>query len=237
VEGLNSMAKLEISTKRLEIVKANAQIVTVVGVAAFVTVFSLVASHAVWSQTQYQSRVTKADNVAHQQLLKNIQAFSSLTSSYQAFDAQSTNIIGGAINGSNPNDGDNAKIILDALPSSYDFPALTSSIEKILSDGNFTVSGITGTDDQLSETSNINASPQPIAMPFGFSVTNANYSAIQQLMTTLQESIRPIQIDSLTLSGGTNSMDLTVSAHTYYQPGKALDITKQEIQRNKKTLL
>lgn len=224
------MAKLDISTKRLEIVKANAQIVTVVAIASFVTVFSLVASHAVWSQTQYQARVTKADNVAHQQLLKNIQAFSSLSSSFQAFDSQSTNILGGVINGTNQNDGDNAKIILDALPSSYDFPALTSSIEKILSNGNFDVSGITGTDDQLTETSNINPTPQPIAMPFGFSVTSANYSSVQQLMTTLQESIRPIQIDTLSLSGGSNSMDLSVTAHTFYQPGKSLDITKQEVQ-------
>jgi hypothetical protein len=224
------MAKLEISTKRLEIVKANAQIVTVVAIASFVTVFCLVASQAVWSQTQYQSRVTKADSVAHQQLLKNIQSFSNLSSSYQSFVAQSTNIIGGTINGTNPNDGDNARIILDALPSSYDFPALTSSIEKILSNGNFSVSGITGTDDQLTETSNINPSPQPITMPFGFSVSNANYSDVQQLMTTLQQSIRPIQIDTLSLSGGANSMDLTVTAHTFYQPGKSLDIAKQEIQ-------
>lgn len=224
------MARLELSTKRLAISKANAQIVTVVAVASFVTVFCLVASRAVWSQTQYQSRVTKADNAAHQQLLKNVQAFGNLSSSYQAFNSSPSNIIGGTSNGTGTNDGDNSKIILDALPSSYDFPALTSSIEKILTNGNFTISGITGTDEQLTETTQQNANPQPVAMPFGFSVTNANYTAIQQLMVTLQNSIRPIQIDSFTLSGASNSMELTVSAHTYYQPGKALGITKEEVR-------
>jgi hypothetical protein len=224
------MAKLELSTKRLAISQANTQIVTVVAIASFVTVFCLVASHAVWGQTQYQSRVTKADNAAHQQLLQNVQAFSNLSVAYQAFDSSPSNIIGGTSNGTGANDGENAKIILDALPSSYDFPALTSSIEKILTDGNFTISGITGTDEQLTEPTQQNANPQPIPIPFGFSVTNANYTSVQQLMMTLQNSIRPIQIDSLTLSGASNSMQLTVVAHTFYQPGKALGITKEEVR-------
>lgn len=224
-------SKLEISTKRLAISKANAQTVTVVGIAAFVTVFCLVASHAILSQTQYQSRVTKADTTAHQQLLKNIKAYKNLSAAYQAFNSESTNVIGGSSTGTGSNDGGNAKIILDALPSSYDFPALTSTIEKILTDENFTISGISGTDAQLTEqTNNSSATPQPVPIPFSFSVTGTNYTSIQQLMTTLQESIRPIQIDQLTISGTDNSLDVSVNAHTYYQPGKTLDITKQEVK-------
>lgn len=226
-----NMNKLEISTKRLAIDKANAQIVAIVGVASFVTVFCLVASQAVWSQNQYQARVTKAASKAHTQLIGNAQAYNNLQKSYEAFDNSPTNIIGGSSSGSGQNDGDNASIILDALPSSYDFPALTSSIEKILTNGNFTVSTIGGTDDQVAQQSNaLSTNPQPVSMPFSFTVTNANYSAIQQLITTLQLSIRPLQIDSLTLSGGVNDMQLTVNAHTYYQPGKNLGITKQVVK-------
>jgi hypothetical protein len=225
------ISKLEISTKRLAINKANAQIVAVVGAASFITVFCLVASRAVWSQNQYQSRVTKADTAAHKQLVINEQSYTNLQNSYQAFISSPTNTIGGSSTGSGQNDGDNASIILDALPSSYDFPALTSSVEKILTNGNFTVSTIGGTDDQVAQQTNSQAAnPQPVPMPFSFTVTNANYSSIQQLITTLQLSIRPIQIDSLTLSGGTNDMQLTVNAHTYYQPGKNLGITKQVVK-------
>lgn len=225
------ISKLEISTKRLAISKANTQIVAIVGAASFITVFCLVAAHAVWNQNQYQSRVTAADTKAHKQLVANISAYNNLQNAYQAFNNSPTNAIGGSSTGTGQNDGDNTNLILDALPSSYDFPALTSSIEKILNNGNFTVSAISGVDDQVNQQgNNLSSNPQPVPMPFSFTVTNANYNSIQQLITTLQQSIRPIQIDSMTLSGATNNMQLTVNAHTYYQPGKSLGITKETVK-------
>jgi hypothetical protein len=225
------MARPVISTKRLAISKANAQIVIIVGIASFLTVFCLVAAKAVWSQTRYQARVTTADETASKQLKLNIQSFGKLAASYRVFDSQSTNIIGGSFTGSGNNDGDNAKIILDALPDKYDFPALTSSIEKILASGNFSVSSISGTDDQISQQTNLSSpTPQPVSIPFSFTVNNANYTSVQQLITILQSSIRPIQIDSLTLNGGASSMTATINAHTYYQPAKTLSITKKVIQ-------
>jgi hypothetical protein len=225
------MAKPEILTKRLAISKANAQMVAIISVAAFVTVFCLVAAKDVWSQTRYQARVTSKDEKAHQQLQANIKAFDNLVSSYQNFGSATTNIIGGNSTGSGNNDGDNAKIILDALPDSYDFPALTSSLEKILTASSFNVTSITGTDDQLNQQGNTSSpTPQPVSMPFSFSVSNTNYTSVQQLISTLQLSIRPIQIDSINLTGGANNMLLTVSAHTYYQPGKSVNITKQVIK-------
>lgn len=227
----------EPSTKRLAIVKANAQMVTVVAIASFVTIFCLVASKAVFSQNQYQARVTSAKEKAHQQLVKNIQAFGSLQTSYKAFDSTATNVIGGTTTGTGDNDGPNSKIVLDALPSTYDFPALTSSLEKILADRNLKVTSITGTDDQLNQQGNTSSpSPEPVSIPFSFTVNNANYTSVSQLMTALQQSIRPFQIDSIDLSGGANNMTLTVNAHTYYQPSKNLTITKKVIKWNRKIL-
>ena len=225
------MAQPQISTKRLAISKSNAQIVSTVAVAAFVTIFCLVASNAVWSQTKYQARVTKAKTIAHLQLQKNIDAFATLQSHYQAFNAATTNAIGGSSSGSGDNDGTNTKIILDALPSSYDFPALTASIEKILSDNKLAVSDITGTDDQVAQQTNVDSpNPQPVSIPFSFTIANANYAAVQQAINALQNSIRPLQIDSMTISGGAGSMQLTVNAHTFYQPSKSLTISKQVVK-------
>lgn len=225
------MAKTEILTKRLAISKANAQMVAIVAVAAFVTVFSLVAAKAVWSQTRYQARVTSKQEKATQQLKKNIQTFGDLQTSYKAFNSTATNVIGGNSAGTGNNDGDNSKIILDALPDRYDFPALTSSLEKILAGGGFKVTNITGTDDQLNQQGNTSSpTPQPVSMPFAFTISNANYASVQQLITTLQSSIRPIQIDSINMTGGVNNMTLTVNAHTYYQPAKNVNIKQQVVK-------
>ena len=225
------MIKPDLSTKRLAISKANAQMVGVVAAAAFVTVFCLIASKSVFSQNQYQGRVTEAKEVAHKQLQQNLAAFDSLVASYKQFDGKGTNVIGGTKNGNGDNDGSNSKIILDSLPSSYDFPALTSSIEKILNDRHLTVANISGTDDQLNQQGNqASATPQATPIPFTLGIKNANYASVQDLVKALQASIRPVQIDSLDLTGGASDMTLTVSAHTYYQPGKSVDISTKVVK-------
>jgi uncharacterized protein YpmS len=218
-------------TKRMAINKANAQIVGVVAAATFVTIFCLFAAKAAFSQNRYQARVTTAKEKAHQQLLSNIKAFKDLEVSYKAFDNTSTNVIGGNSQGTGDNDGPNSRIVLDSLPSSYDFPALTSSLEKVLSAQSLKIASITGTDDQLNQQTNESSSdPQPVPIPFAFSVTNANYSSVTKLMAKLQQSIRPIQIDTINLTGGASNMTLTVNAHTYYQPSKSLNIKTKVVK-------
>lgn len=225
------MTKLDISTKRVAISKANAQTVAFVAVASFVTVFCLVATQAMWSQNAYERKVVSAKEKANRQLKANIQAVDKLMASYKKFTDTPNNVIGGSTSGTGDNDGNNAKIILDALPSSYDFPALTSSIEKILNSKNLKVGSITGTDDEVAQAaSQSSATPQPVPMTFTFVVDDASYESVQDLVKTLELSIRPIQVDSIDLSGAASKMNFTVNAHTFYQPPKALKITKQVIQ-------
>lgn len=225
------MAVSKLSAKHLAIDRANTQMVALVAIAAFVSIFSLVAAHAVWGQTRYQAKVSGAKEKAHQQLQKNLKAFDSLATSYRAFNATSTNVIGGTTGGTQDNDGSNAKLILDALPSSYDFPALTSSIEKILTSQSLKVSAITGTDDQLNQQTNVESpTPQPVEMPFSFTVSNADYTSVGKLVDAMNRSIRPMQIDSIAVNGGATNMTIVVNAHTYYQPAKNVSIVKKVVK-------
>jgi hypothetical protein len=223
--------KLEASTKRLAISKANAQMVAVVAIACFVTIFSLFAAKAVLSQNSYRSKVISAKEKANDQLETNIAAFTSLSSSYKAFDNATTNVIGGLSSGTGDNDGPNSKIILDALPTTYDFPALTASLEKILDQRSFNVTSVSGTDDQVNQQGNISSvKPEPVEIPFSFTVENANYNAIKDLMSALGKSIRPIAVDAVDVTGSSDDLTVTVTAHTYYQPAKLLTIEKKTIK-------
>lgn len=225
------MAKTELSSRRVAISKANAQMVVIIAVAAFVTVFCLMASKSVLSQNQYNSRVVSAKKQARNQLQDNIKAFEDLQKSYSAFDGTSTNVIGGLAAGSGDNDGTNSKIILNALPSAYDFPALTSSIEKIIADKGLKVTNINGTDDQVAQQANtISSAPKAVEIPFSFTVDNANYKSVEDLLKTLQSSIRPIQIDQVNISGSGASLSVTVTAHTYFQPAKSLKPTTKVVK-------
>lgn len=225
------MARPQISTKRLAISQANAQMIGIVAGAVFVTIFCLIASKAVVAQNSYRSRVITAKTTARNQLQSNIKAVDQLTKSYQKFVGHETNIIGGSDTGTGDSDGDNARIILDSLPSSYDFPALTSSLEKIMAARGIDISTIIGTDDEVNQQANATSpSPQAVPIPFSFTVNNANYDAVKKLVDTLQLSIRPIQIDGIDISGAATSMVISVKAHTYYQPQKSLTIKKQVVQ-------
>lgn len=225
------MAQTTGSMKRLAISKASAQIVAIAGIAGFITVFSLVASQALWAQNSYLSRVAGQKSKADKQLQDNLDASDKLVSAYTKFVSQPVNALGGDPKGSTVKDGDNGTIVLDALPRTYDFPALTASIQKILTDLNLKVTSIAGTDDEVAQqTAASSPTPQPVPMNFSFIVAGANYKSVQAVIDAMQRSIRPIQIDSLSMDGSNSNMQLTVMAHTFYQPPKSLNIKLQVVK-------
>jgi len=216
------------SPKRLQIDKANARVVAAVAGASFLVVFSLVASKSLLSQRSYQGRVIKAKETAVKQLKSNVDASKQLVSSYTAFVSTPQNIIGGNPNGSGDRDGNNAKIVLDALPSKYDFPALVASLEKLLSDPSYKIQSIVGTDDEVNQ-QNATQSSAPIPMPFEIDVTG-NYTAIQNLVGTLERSIRPIEVQKVSFTATSGGVNAQISAQTFYQPEKSLTITKKDVK-------
>jgi len=225
------MASLEFSSKRLQIDRATATIVIFIAIASFVTVFSLVASRALLSQRSYQERVIKEKEQAKEQLEKNKKAVDELVVQYRSFVEAPLNILGGnPASAAGERDGDNARIILDALPSKYDFPALATSMDKILKAGNYKEGSFTGSDDEIAQSEKQpESNPQAVEIPFQMSI-EGTYADIQNFILTLERSIRPIKIDTLSLDGDETNMSATVAAKTYYQPGKSLDFKTKDVQ-------
>jgi hypothetical protein len=219
------------SKKRILIDKNNATMVIVIAVMAFVTVFSVISCRALLGQRSYKARVIKEQKIALNQLKLNNDAAAKLENSYKAFVSSQENVIKGTISGTGPNDGDNAKIILDALPSKYDFPAVATTLEKILTSQNFEIEEIAGTDDEINQSIPLAANTKlaPIEIPFSFSVTGS-FDSAQVLMDTLQRSIRPIKVSSLSLKGSDSKLLIVVSATTFYQPEKAISITTKVVK-------
>lgn len=218
------------SAKRLMIDKANARIVAYVSIAAFILVFSLVATKTLISQATYQNHVISKKKDAVNQLKADISATTQLKTAYNGFIRTSQNVLGGDPKGTGQQDGDNAKIVLDALPSSYDFPGLTTSLESLLSSQSVKIDSINGTDDELAQSSNqTSVSPTPVPIPFTISV-DGDYGGVQNVVGVFEKSIRPIQIQKLDLAGTQGKLTLTISAQTYYQPAKSLNIKKEVVK-------
>jgi Tfp pilus assembly protein PilO len=208
------------SMKRLMIDKANSMMVVVIGFAAFVTVFSLVSIKALWGQSGYQNRVINKKEKAVKQLQANIAASNQLEDSFKKFD-QSPSMLA--------NKDNNAKIVLDALPSKYDFPALTTSLEKMLLDGGFKISGISGIDDEASQDSSVAGATKPVEIPFALEA-DANYTSVQNFLKDIDRSIRPFTLTALDLSGNNNDIRIGLQAKSYYQPEKGVTITTETVK-------
>jgi len=246
------MAGLHISTKRVQLDKTNSSIVVAVSIAAVVIAFSLVSAKALLGQYSYQSKVITEQKKALKIAKDNITTSQQLVAAYQVFNSQPGNIIGGSAAGAGERDGDNSKIILDALPGQYDYPAVISSVEKILTQRGFKIESLSGTDDAeqglaavaepaapVANSKDDKATPAPaeqpvavvapIEMPFSFKVLGS-YQSMNDLVVALEKSIRPVSITTLKLTGEKTSVSLTVDAKTYYQPSTKLTFTEKVIK-------
>lgn len=216
--------------KRIQIDRANLRTVVAISVAVFIVVFCAVAVKSLITRQIYQQKVIASRSKAHEQLKKNITAAAQLTKSYKNFVATSPNVIGGNPAGVGDKDGDNAKLILDALPSVYDFPALTSSLEKLAAKQNLELKSISGIDDEVKQRGQRSTSPQVIDMPFTLTVNGA-YQDINSLVLQFEKSIRPFRMNKLVFASGDNgTVDVTMDAKSYYQPAKSLEIKKEVVR-------
>lgn len=226
------MAKTTSFTKRALITKANSSIVLTTAVASFVIIFCGIASKSLIDRAAYQSRVISLKKTAVATLREDVEARTALVSSYKNFVNTPQNVIGGSSVGTGEKDGDNAKIALDALPSQYDYPALATSIEKLVRIHGLMITRITGTDDELLQAAAAKeegSDPIPISMPFQVEVTGS-YDAVRNLVKALELSIRPFHVKRVQLEGSEGNMTATIDAQSFYQMQKPLSI-KSEVVR------
>jgi hypothetical protein len=222
MKTLTSPNKTKISAKHLLVDKNNNIILYAAAITVAVVIFAIIAANALAKQMSYQSKVITFRDQANKLLQSNVAAADSIVEAYQQFEGASESVIGTA--------DKNPVVILNALPSKYDFPALTASIEALVRDSGASLKAITGVDEEaLAEQDSIN--PQPIEIPFQINATG-NLASIQLLVNKMELSIRPFKIVSLSLMAQDTAIDATISAVTYYQPEKLLDISQYTVGRD-----
>lgn len=226
--------KTNLNTKPLQLDKTQQTILGAVVGATIVTVFCLTSAKVLFGEALYQQRVINARNSSVKQLNDNIKNAGTLSSQYNSvfLGSDGENIIGGnSAAGDNavPPDGDNGKVVLDALPTTYDFPALLTSMSKLLGNDGVGAQSIGGTDQAttIDSSPTYNPSPSPITLSIAGAST---YAGSKQLLTDLERSIRPFDVSRLSLTGNQSNMSISMDLTTYYQPAKTLTIPSKEIK-------
>lgn len=209
---MNQKTKQTIS-RREQIKKAGGVVFVVAAFAAVVVVFCVISMKFLWEKKSYNDRVIGAKTKARDDIENNLSSLAKLSEQFPQLENSAST---------------NSKTILHALPPTYDYAALASSIDFLA-----TTSGVTSNTsigDDISASA-VNSSPvsKPVELPLSLQVSGS-YDSIRQYITNLEKSIRPIHITSVTYSGSNTKLEATITGVTYYQPARSLDVEKKAVQ-------
>jgi len=209
---MNLKTKQSLS-RREQVKKAGSTVFIVVAIAAVIVMFSVISIRFLWERKSYNDRVITAKTMARTNIESNTNNLKKLSEQFPQLDTSAST---------------NASVILHALPPTYDYAALASSIDFLA-----TVSGVssdTSIGEDISATAvQFATTSSPVEIPITTSVTG-NYASVKEYISNLEKSIRPIKVNSVTYSGTNASLQATVDAVTYYQPARSLDVLRSPIQ-------
>jgi Tfp pilus assembly protein PilO len=200
-------------SKREQVAKAGSIVLVVVAISSVIVTFSIVSMRFLWQQKGYNSRVISAKTEARDQLSTNLENIDKLSKQFGELNTSETT---------------SAKTILHALPPTYDYAALASSIDSLAS-----LSGVTSNtnigEDTSSTAPNSATTSQPVEIPLSLEV-KGSYESIKAYIENLERSIRPIHVQSMTYSGTNTELKVVIDAKTFYQPARSLDVERMNLQ-------
>ena len=202
------------TTKRSLIGKANSMIFIAAIIGSVSLSVAVVSGKFLLDRHNYQVKIMREKRTARDTLKENVKTLSTLKTNLVSLDQTTYN----------------SQVVLEALPSQYDYPALGSSLELIAEKSaqdksKFKFSGTDLGDAPEKQSS----SPVPFAMPFDTVVAGPTDKTLQFLLD-LERSIRPFRVNTMELKGDDDGVSMTLTAESYYQPTKNLEITTKEVK-------
>lgn len=202
-----------IESKRQKISQANSTVFIAVTISSILVMFSLISIRFLWQKKSYNDRVIGAKNSAKTQIETNSENLDKLASQFPELQKRATN---------------NDKTILHALPPTYDYAALVTSMEFLAQQSGVKLASGIGEDESASAVQSQNTSV-PIEIKLNLTASGS-YEGIVRYVNNLEKSIRPIIISSIDFSGNNSELQASISAKTYYQPARTLDANKEAIK-------
>lgn len=198
--------------KKNKIDEAKAKMFGVISLCSVVIAASIVVMGNLWGLRGFHNRVIDELKSTEEVVAQN-------AINAAALDAEFKTLEGTEVN---------SKQILDSLPSVLDFPALATSVEKLVEDEELVLESFSGKDDAgTAEKSAVN--PEPVELPFSIVVTG-RYDDIQKFILSAEQVIRPLVIQSVEMKGSDKAMSATINYITYYQPTTSIETESKSVR-------
>lgn len=216
--------KLTGMKKRQQIASANKMIFVWVIVASVAISFCGVTVQFLLRQAIFTQKVISAKLETQGTLSKNLENVEKLKENVNNLLADTR------LASVKANPSDTAlKVVLDALPTSDDKSALGASLQQvILPKSGVTTSDLTTISQGATEdTSGTTSGTKPSTFTFAAS---GDYSRIKAMLSDLERSIRPMDINKLTLQSTDGVIRATVDGVTFYSPEQTVQLGKKTIK-------
>ncbi len=210
---MSQLPEKTIQSKRDKITQANSTVFIAVAISAVLVMFCLISVRFLWQKKSYNDRVIGAKKDARKQIETNISSIDQLSEQFPELQKRASN---------------NDKTILHALPPSYDYAALVTSMEFLAKQSGVQLASGIGQDGSAAAIKEQNVSaPQEIVLTLSVS---GSYEGIVRYVNNLEASIRPILVTTVDLNGSNADLQATIQAKTFYQPARALEVSKEVVQ-------
>jgi Tfp pilus assembly protein PilO len=219
--------------KRQQIQQANKTMFIWVAAASVALAICLVLAQFMVRQLMYNNKVIGEKAKTQQILDRNLQTFDTLKKEVTKLTANSD------LTALRVADTDTAlQVIIDALPTEDDRAVLGTSLQQVvlarsgvgISSINVTQTGVASLATAAAPTTTTVApSKTPSEIVFDVVVVG-NYAQIASAIKDMEHSIRPISINSIKLEGSGQMLSATISARTYYLPGKTVELTQKPVR-------
>ena len=219
--------------KRTQIAKANRTMFLWVSIVSVILGVALVASIFLVQKIVFNEKVLAEKAKTVSTLEKNNVNIKKLEENIRALDTNAD------LSKVKVNSDDQAiQVILDALPSEANSPALGASIQNKLLAGipgltivSLQVDPVLGVEtlDSSTQTATVVAPLGQPAITFRFAVSGSE-TALKTALTNLERSIRTINISSLRIESQGTSQLLTVQASAFYEPARIVELKEKVVK-------
>lgn len=223
----NDNAALTGLKKRQQIVSANRMVFAWIVAASLMIGICGVFAQFLIRQLVFNNKIYSALATTSQTLDKNAKAYDSLKSSVVKLVADVN------LNALKKGETSTAlQVIIDALPTEENRSALATSMQnEVLGPSGVTINSfsVSDSDSDTATSSGSIEETNASAFDFTFSITGS-YTQVEQALQNMERSIRPITIKSIDIQGTTEKLDASITATTYYQPAKDIQLKSTEVK-------
>ena len=221
--------KLNSASKKTILQKTGKNMFVWVTIASIACSVSIVFSIILIQRIFFINTLIDEKNKTLKTLSSNNDAIPKLQNSVRALNSNQE-----LINAKARESDDPVQVVLDALPTEPNYPALGASFQQVLLNNRpgIKILGLTVNQTATGSGSSNQSTKHPglYEMPFSFSA-QGNTASLINLLTYLEKSIRVVDTKTLSISSSGDEQLLSISGVAYYQPPKTIEVKTKEIKQ------